>query len=286
MRASLLTAALLFGVFLTLAPSQTRDLFEVQKRLQTEGFYIGEPDGKPGPETNAALRRFQLHRGLSATGSLDEETERELFTTEAEPVIRSGTAREATPSVQERRSEDQDFLRQDDSSAPMPPPTVRGEPTQPPQSSRPIPPLREQAVPPQQPLREEAVPLQPGQAYRGRVVTPEEWAGLENEPHRDSQLDRDSSRGPDSLDALLSGGPFQGAPEPVRRDILIHAQMRLQDLGFYRPDLSQPFEPNFSHALRVFQRRLRLPETGTLNGPTLAELGLLGPPVSGPYYPY
>jgi membrane-bound lytic murein transglycosylase B len=41
---------------------------EVQKRLLTLGFYDGATDGKVGPKSRDAVRRFQLSRGLVADG--------------------------------------------------------------------------------------------------------------------------------------------------------------------------------------------------------------------------
>jgi Putative peptidoglycan binding domain len=45
-----------------------------QGRLRNLGYYFGEVDGKIGPATQAALRRFQQAKGLEATGALDEAT--------------------------------------------------------------------------------------------------------------------------------------------------------------------------------------------------------------------
>jgi hypothetical protein len=45
-----------------------------QGRLANLGYYFGKVDGKAGPVTQAALRRFQQSKGLEATGELDEAT--------------------------------------------------------------------------------------------------------------------------------------------------------------------------------------------------------------------
>jgi hypothetical protein len=45
-----------------------------QGRLANLGFYFGKVDGVAGPVTKAALRRFQVAKGLEATGELDEAT--------------------------------------------------------------------------------------------------------------------------------------------------------------------------------------------------------------------
>jgi peptidoglycan hydrolase-like protein with peptidoglycan-binding domain len=46
----------------------------LQQRLQTLGFYDGLPTGYFGPETEAAVRRFQQSRGISANGVVSSST--------------------------------------------------------------------------------------------------------------------------------------------------------------------------------------------------------------------
>ncbi len=53
------------------ADTRTRD---VQQQLSDLGFYYGRVDGVLGPETEAAIRRYQIRNGLSVTGTLTEET--------------------------------------------------------------------------------------------------------------------------------------------------------------------------------------------------------------------
>ncbi len=45
-----------------------------QARLQNLGYFVGEVDGKPGPETTAALQSFQLRNGFEVTGQPDSAT--------------------------------------------------------------------------------------------------------------------------------------------------------------------------------------------------------------------
>jgi Putative peptidoglycan binding domain len=49
-------------------------LRQVQKRLQAAGFAPGPLDGRLGPQTRAALRRYQQRQGLRVTGSPDPQT--------------------------------------------------------------------------------------------------------------------------------------------------------------------------------------------------------------------
>jgi peptidoglycan hydrolase-like protein with peptidoglycan-binding domain len=45
-----------------------------QKKLSTEGYDSGTPDGKIGPATRAAIRKYQTDKNLKVTGQLDEST--------------------------------------------------------------------------------------------------------------------------------------------------------------------------------------------------------------------
>ena len=46
----------------------------VQQALKDQGFYYGQVDGQPGPETTAAIRRYQIRNGLQVDGTLNKET--------------------------------------------------------------------------------------------------------------------------------------------------------------------------------------------------------------------
>ncbi len=51
---------------------------QVQEKLAAEGHDVGQPDGKLGPKTQAALKKYQESKGLPASGQLDEKTLSEL----------------------------------------------------------------------------------------------------------------------------------------------------------------------------------------------------------------
>jgi peptidoglycan hydrolase-like protein with peptidoglycan-binding domain len=60
---------------------------DAQLRLRTLGAYAGEADGLWGPDTQAAVERFQRNQGLPVSGQLDVATMSALRT---EPVRTSG----------------------------------------------------------------------------------------------------------------------------------------------------------------------------------------------------
>jgi peptidoglycan hydrolase-like protein with peptidoglycan-binding domain len=51
------------------APTSDR-IIEIQQALAREGFYGGDPNGKWDDATTAALRNFQIAKGLTPTGKL------------------------------------------------------------------------------------------------------------------------------------------------------------------------------------------------------------------------
>ena len=49
-----------------------------QKKLKDQGFYSGIEDGILHPETRAAIRRYQLDKGLRIDGRLNDQTAESL----------------------------------------------------------------------------------------------------------------------------------------------------------------------------------------------------------------
>jgi peptidoglycan hydrolase-like protein with peptidoglycan-binding domain len=47
---------------------------DAQDALNDKGYYAGPADGRFGPNTQGAVRRFQAERGLAQTGTLDSST--------------------------------------------------------------------------------------------------------------------------------------------------------------------------------------------------------------------
>src|SRR5262245_29084171 len=62
------------SILLAVAAVADDRLRDVQGELKSQGFFYGEVDGKPGPETAAALRRYQIRNGLQVTGTVNDET--------------------------------------------------------------------------------------------------------------------------------------------------------------------------------------------------------------------
>lgn len=54
-----------------LTPSVIR---AAQQKLNDAGYQSGTPDGKLGPQTRAAIRKYQQDKGMKANGTLDEGT--------------------------------------------------------------------------------------------------------------------------------------------------------------------------------------------------------------------
>src|SRR5256885_2514191 len=56
------------------SPVSTDSVLRAQEALNAAGYHLGEPDGKAGPDTTAALKKFQGDRLLPVTGKLDAIT--------------------------------------------------------------------------------------------------------------------------------------------------------------------------------------------------------------------
>lgn len=238
----------------------------VQQALKDQGFYYGTVDGQGGPETDAAVRRYQIRQGLDVTGKLDAQTLSSLNlggsandgnnTLQAVPAPPADSAdaqpaqQQATPPPQVVQS-DNDFLRHqvqaatpapapDDEAAP--PPAERVEPAEPVQPQEP-------AQPP------ESAP------YEGQTV-------------------------PSEYSDFFRKTPYETAPPVVQRGTVQQAQQRLGREGFYRGIADGELSKSLSHALANYQQEENLKVSGRLDMETLDDLNLLprrrvvvGPPV-------
>lgn len=65
----------LFCLFLTATLARGDELVKnVQTELKSQGFFYSEVTGVNGPETVAAIKRYQIRNGLEVTGTLTKET--------------------------------------------------------------------------------------------------------------------------------------------------------------------------------------------------------------------
>ena len=151
----LLVAVLALGVPAR-ADEQTQ---AVQQALKDQGFYYGEVDGQPGPETDAAVRRYQIRQGLDVTGKLDAQT---LGALDLGPKDDNALHAVPKPAPAETQAptgvvqSDHDFLRRQAPAAPAPAPPEEPAP---------------QPAPPEEP----APPQPPQQAAEGQTL-PAEYA--------------------------------------------------------------------------------------------------------------
>ncbi|MER7533405.1 L,D-transpeptidase family protein [Streptomyces sp. NPDC097704] len=74
--------------------TETEQVRELQARLRQLDFFDRAPTGFYGTMTAASVRKFQAHRGLPETGSVDEKTWQTLLS-----VTRKPTADELKPST-------------------------------------------------------------------------------------------------------------------------------------------------------------------------------------------
>ena len=54
------------------------DIRQIQQALNKDGFNVGRIDGRWGPETRGALKKFQHSKNVNASGELDHQTVADL----------------------------------------------------------------------------------------------------------------------------------------------------------------------------------------------------------------
>lgn len=114
-----MAAALLFTGMSTLRADQT--IQSVQQALKDQGLYYGEVNGEKSADTSAAIRRYQIRKGLQITGELNPETLKSLGS--GSNTVSSGLSRPP---------------------AATPPPAVRSDSSHSPALSSPSPPSNSQ----------------------------------------------------------------------------------------------------------------------------------------------
>ncbi|MCL1964998.1 MAG: peptidoglycan-binding protein [Firmicutes bacterium] len=64
-----------------------QDVFDLQTRLKELGYYDGEPDGKYGSSTTAAVRGFQRQNSLKVDGTAGSQTLLALYRADVKPLV-------------------------------------------------------------------------------------------------------------------------------------------------------------------------------------------------------
>ena len=82
-------------------------------------------------------------------------------------------------------------------------------------------------------------------------------------------------RAPASGQGTFAGTPYEGAPPPVQRKVIVDAQRILAQRGLFKDQIDGTYGPNLEFSLRAYQSRVGLPVTGRLDLETLAALRLL-----------
>ena len=126
-----------FAVLLALAAFARGDELtkSVQTELKSQGFFYTEVTGVNGPETVAAIKRYQIRNGLEVTGTLTKETLEALniqgnapAAPAPAPVEREAPPKREAPPVAPRENgapdADREFLKK-----PAPAPRVPPAPT-------------------------------------------------------------------------------------------------------------------------------------------------------------
>lgn len=75
--------------------------------------------------------------------------------------------------------------------------------------------------------------------------------------------------------ALFAGTPFEEAPSYVQEQVIVGAQSILARRGYYRSGVDGVFGSGTEFALRAYQARFGIVQTGRLDTETLASMGLL-----------
>jgi peptidoglycan hydrolase-like protein with peptidoglycan-binding domain len=247
---AVLLSAMVLGMS-ALADDQFRD---VQAELKKQGFFYGEVDGKEGPESSAAIRRFQIRNGLKVTGQMNDET-----------LAALGVAKGASaPSV--------------------PPLTTPPAPTPKPAQVNP-PGINDRPAPsdgPPAPRTRQDLLREAERAEEGASATPERGYDPED-PAVVSPPSRIPPAVQDDYSTFFHGTPYATAPVEVQFDIVRKAQRILAQRGIYEGALNGLPATLTADALFEYQRQRRLTRTGRLDLQTLAELNLL--PGRGPEAP-
>ena len=214
-----------------------------QNALKEQGFFYGDVTGVNGPETAAAIKRYQIRNGLEVTGTLTRET--------MESLSLSGTP----------------------APAPEPAPAKPSAPIEPaPRKALPPPPVERESRPPTDLRRERSVEKSDRDYLDRQPGVPP--------PPVDPPTQRPPSVPPNRVapgpyGQLFAQTPYATAPFEVQTGTIRLAQKKLRELGFYHSDADGRPGPALEEGLLSYQRFLGLPLSGTLDLETLTNLRLL-----------
>ena len=78
----------------------------LQQTLKQQGFYYGKVTGEKSAETTAAIRRYQIRKGLKVTGEVNEETQRSLNSSSTSvAAVSRPSSRPTAPELSSVRSD-------------------------------------------------------------------------------------------------------------------------------------------------------------------------------------
>ncbi len=98
-----------------------------QETLRDLGFYNGEANGQNDAATQGAIRRFQMFKGLAASGTLDAATTKALHEEALAVPAAASPAQASTPPPASTQEEDRAFLDDRAPAAPSSAPIPSGE---------------------------------------------------------------------------------------------------------------------------------------------------------------
>ncbi|MEA3212656.1 MAG: putative peptidoglycan binding domain [Chthoniobacter sp.] len=151
----------------------------VQEALKREQFFFGAPTGVLDEPTHAALRRFQIRRGLPVTGEIDTATVQALQSPADQPAKPAAPREAPQPEPPKKIVEgDREFLKQVESGQPAAPDRETPEPPVLPPSPAPAasaaPPERLGTTEPSLPARTGSVQRKPAVARSRPAEKPRE----------------------------------------------------------------------------------------------------------------
>jgi len=234
-----------FSLFFAVSVRADELTKSVQGALKEQGFFYGEVTGASGPETAAAVKRYQIRNGLEVTGTLTKETLEALGLADGGPI-----------SIQAPPSNNAPIERAPEPVRPLEPP--------PPPKAIPAPAPRSPVD-----LRRESTAQESDREFlRREEVAP----SVEDDP----PFQRTPSRAPVGPYArTFSQTPYASAPLEVQRDVIRRAQRFLENLDFYEEDIDGVPGPALEEGIARYQRFIALPLTGHLDMETLAAMRLL-----------